>query len=196
MVVENYESLVWIAIPGYDKYEIAKDDNNDCYIRNRKNKKILKPQTCRGYQFVILHKKTVYVHRLIGLVFLPRDDETKTVIDHKDRNKSNNNISNLEWVSVSANNRNRILKGTHVTALPEKVAKFDFYQARQLHHFDHYYYGDNKVFRQLREGYYEQLEPRTVTTGKYKNKYYSMYDVDKRNTFIPVSVITKMCEQL
>jgi hypothetical protein len=59
-----------------------------------------------GYKVVdILFKDTrkkYPVHRLVALHFLPNPDN-KPCVNHKDGNKFNNNVSNLEWVSHAEN---------------------------------------------------------------------------------------------
>ena len=47
--------------------------------------------------------------------FIPNDDISKTDINHKDENKENNNVNNLEWCTKKYNNN----FGTHY----EKVSK-------------------------------------------------------------------------
>ena len=43
-------------------------------------------------------KKTFLVHRLVAHLFIPNDDPlNKTQINHKDENKENNCVKNLEW---------------------------------------------------------------------------------------------------
>lgn len=60
-----------------------------------------------GYLQVGLHKdgksKLYYVHRLAAEVFLD-NPQNLPVINHRDENKSNNVVSNLEWCSVFYNN--------------------------------------------------------------------------------------------
>lgn len=60
-----------------------------------------------GYKTITLRKdtyKTHLVHRLVGIAFLKRN-ENLTQINHKDCNKSNNHISNLEWVTPKENSQ-------------------------------------------------------------------------------------------
>ena len=94
-------------IEEYENYEISNLGN----VRNIDTGKILKPgKNNRGYYHVILYKngtKTTFkIHRLVGFAFIPNPENLRD-IDHIDRNKTNNSISNLRWVSQSNNLRNR-----------------------------------------------------------------------------------------
>lgn len=57
-----------------------------------------------GYYIVELsidkgRRKKFYIHRLLALYFIPNDDPLhKTDVNHKDENKTNNDLSNLEWM--------------------------------------------------------------------------------------------------
>jgi len=44
------------------------------------------------------------VHRLVAMAFLPMTDG-RTLVNHKDRNKANNAVSNMEWCNNSENVR-------------------------------------------------------------------------------------------
>ena len=44
------------------------------------------------------------IHRLVAEHFIPNDDLFKTDINHKDENKENNHIDNLEWCDAQYNN--------------------------------------------------------------------------------------------
>ena len=51
--------------------------------------------------------KYLYVHRLVGEHFLEKPSAEKCLIDHIDRNKTNNHFSNLRWVTPQQNSNNR-----------------------------------------------------------------------------------------
>lgn len=64
----------------------------------------------QGYKTVILTKngkqKSFYVHRLVAETYIPNPDNLSEV-DHKDRNRENNCVNNLKWVSYIENGRNK-----------------------------------------------------------------------------------------
>lgn len=47
-------------------------------------------------------KRKYFIHRLVAIAFLP-NPEGKPIVNHLDRNKGNNHISNLEWATESEN---------------------------------------------------------------------------------------------
>jgi HNH endonuclease len=54
--------------------------------------------------------KNFLVHRLVALAHIPTNN-TSLHVNHKDGNKTNNNVSNLEWVTQQQNNRHAISIG-------------------------------------------------------------------------------------
>ena len=101
----------WKQIEDYDNYEISNLGN----VRNKKTNKLLKPHITIGYYDIILSKnnkiKHFKIHRLIAIAFIPNPNNFP-IIDHIDKNRLNNSIDNLRWVSSSQNNYNRNMK-TH-----------------------------------------------------------------------------------
>ena len=73
-----------------------------------------------GYILVNLHKngthKKFQVHRLVAHMFIPNNDKTKKIVNHKDENKSNNCIENLEWCTYKYNSN----YGTNIKRRTEK----------------------------------------------------------------------------
>ena len=89
-------------IEGFEKYSISDLGN----VRNNKTARILKQATNMRYRQINIRGKTLYVHRLIALAFIP-NIENKPTVDHIDKNESNNNVSNLRWANMSEQNLNK-----------------------------------------------------------------------------------------
>lgn len=67
--------------------------------------------TTAGYEYVVLSKdnihKTLLIHRLVAEHFIPNPNNLQCV-NHKDENKLNNNVDNLEWCDYKYNNTYKI----------------------------------------------------------------------------------------
>lgn len=87
--IENYEELYWVSNIG----------------RVKSKRKILKP-TKGEYLKVGLSKNgiqtTKYIHRLVAETFISNPNNLKQ-INHKDENKYNNKVDNLEWCTQQYN---------------------------------------------------------------------------------------------
>ncbi len=71
------------------------------------NRKLKTNNATNGYSSVTIRylngtKKVHYVHRLVALLFIPNESNLP-VVNHKDLNKRNNSVLNLEWVSHKDN---------------------------------------------------------------------------------------------
>ena len=100
----------WREVKEYSNYEV----NQLGEIRHKKRQKILKPRDNNGgYQYVnfkINGKNTNFaVHRIVANAFIPNPNGY-TEVNHKDYNKKNNCVDNLEWVSSSQNKQHSYLK--------------------------------------------------------------------------------------
>ena len=104
-------------IKNYPNYSITRDGQVYSHITKRFRK--LQPDK-NGYLNVVLYAlgkrgskrgvvrpklyKNMKVHRLVAATFLP-NAEGLPVINHKDGDKSNNRLDNLEWCTQAYNNR-------------------------------------------------------------------------------------------
>jgi len=110
-----FEEIQYYEITDYENYYVSRCGK----ILSTKYKKprVLKPGTNRyGYHHVVFFSngkgKNMSVHRLVAMSFLQNYTEDLQV-DHKDNNKTNNNLTNLRMVTQSVNCRN-VLKAVGV----------------------------------------------------------------------------------
>ena len=62
----------------------------------------LKPSSRKGYQRIKIKGKNISIHRLVAETYLSNPDNLPQV-NHIDKNRRNNHISNLEWCSQQYN---------------------------------------------------------------------------------------------
>lgn len=100
-------------------------DNKGIIYRYRHGKLITMKTTInyRGYVAVLLYKngKQVYrlVHRLLAQTFLSNPTNLPQV-NHKDGNKTNNNLNNLEWCTASQNIKHAFETGLRPNSIGDK----------------------------------------------------------------------------
>lgn len=101
-------------VKAYEGFYQVSNRGNVLSLRFGK-RKILKPQALKvtkekggGYLRIGLHKdgivKMVQISRLVAAAFIPNPNN-KPQINHKDGDKSNNCVDNLEWCTQKENNR-------------------------------------------------------------------------------------------
>ena len=135
-IVEVMEGEEWRIIPLNDNYAVSnfgrviRGSYNTFYVRQGKeanaqySTKLLR--SCKdsyGYPvvgiFINEEIKSMHVHRLVALTFIP-NPEGKPTVNHIDGNKENNNVDNLEWATWSENNSHAISTGLRTSVVPVK----------------------------------------------------------------------------
>lgn len=115
----------WKIIKEASNYEIS----NTGKVRNRISLRILKGRRNKGGYLQVSLKidetqkfSNKYIHRLVAQYWID-NVENKKEVNHKDGNKENNNIENLEWVTSSENQKHRHSIRIKTTS-NKKIGKF------------------------------------------------------------------------
>lgn len=115
----------WKSILEATNYEVSNFGN----VRNKTTLQILKGRLSKsGYCQVSLKINDTnkfsnrYIHRLVAQYWI-NNPENKKEVNHKDGNKLNNNVANLEWVTSSENQKHRHSIGINKTS-QRKIGKF------------------------------------------------------------------------
>ena len=98
---------LWKEIINFSKYQISTFGN----IKNKDTQKILTPTKKSGYLCLSLlddngNRKSLKVHRLVALTFIP-NLQNKETVNHIDHNRLNNKLNNLEWATTAEQNKHR-----------------------------------------------------------------------------------------
>jgi hypothetical protein len=109
---------IWRAVPGYPTYSVSNLGNVIGPYGS-----VLQTATRKGYYSITCSQngttKNMDIHRMVAMAFLPNPENLPTV-DHKDRNRLNNDVQNLRWASRSAQAYNR---GSRSKLYPKGVGK-------------------------------------------------------------------------
>ena len=113
---------IWKPIKNYENlYEISNTGKiKSLLYKHRKTPKIMKPTiNSSGYFKVELYKngksKIFYIHRLVAESFI-KNQNNYPCINHIDCDKTNNNVSNLEWVTYEQNTKHALKNGLFTPA--------------------------------------------------------------------------------
>ena len=166
-------------VPGYEGYYevdnlgrvfsvdriIQVNDNGRIYDKPIHGAMLKQTNHSRGYKTVALTKygktKQEYVHRIVASAFIPNPDNLPAV-NHKDEDKTNNFVDNLEWCTVSYNN-----------TYGEKTKK----QAEKIRGIPHKDDHKEKISNSLKEYYKTHVSASTGRKSE-KRKPISQFDLD------------------
>jgi len=106
----------WKQIPD-EPYEVSTLGN----VRRVGSTKLVNPRMTRGYGRIYgaggkLIRKEYYIHRLVAQAFIPNPDNL-FLVDHIDRNRSNNIVTNLRWVSYCTNAHNKSRRSLNTSGI-------------------------------------------------------------------------------
>ncbi|HHX69283.1 MAG TPA: hypothetical protein GX708_14705 [Gallicola sp.] len=135
-VTKDREKEIWKAIKGYEgHYEISNYGRVKSFPTKRRTTTIILKNklTKDGYYETTLYAnnkiKYIRTHRLVAQAFIP-NLQNKPQVNHKDGNKLNNYVGNLEWVTNQENITHSIETGLqnlvgHNNPNAKPVAKYD-----------------------------------------------------------------------
>ena len=107
--MNNYTNEIWKDVKDYEGlYAVSNLGRIKRVVgKGCKQERIIKPNLVRGYCQVRLSKdgivKPLYLHRIILETFNPVEGMDKLDCNHRDENKENNCLNNLEWLSHKEN---------------------------------------------------------------------------------------------
>jgi len=139
----------WVDIPNAFPYQVTREgrvrrEKSPFFAVHKSGKvflnytplKEIKPwDNGRGYKMFgvsVKPRRIKYVHRAVAETFI-KNPNNYPEINHKDGNKSNNNVNNLEWSNRSLNMRHAMRTGLFVNrGEAVKNSKLKEYQVRKI----------------------------------------------------------------
>lgn len=125
----DYDNEIWKDITLYDDLPYIYQISNRGKVYNKTRKVFLHTTMDNiGYLHVELARKHYcLVHRLVAETFIS-NPENKPFVNHKDGNKSNNNVNNLEWVTEEENAKHYVtkIKNSSEKTLENKIKDYLF----------------------------------------------------------------------
>ena len=129
--MKNLEGEVWKVISEYPEYEISSEGRLKYPIRKglKPYKKRItsgssNPNSYRTFQVRNDNgKKIIAIHRLVAIEFIPNINNYR-IVNHKDGNKKNNTINNLEWCTNSQNTKHAY--DNNLISSKKKIYQLDF----------------------------------------------------------------------
>lgn len=102
----------WKPVNGFEGHYVVSNLGNVKSLKS--GGMILKSHVNKGYEYVHLCKNSKHynakVHRLVAKAYIP-SHENACEVNHKDGNKLNNRVENLEWVTPSENMKHARMLG-------------------------------------------------------------------------------------
>jgi len=127
---------LWRPIKGYEELYCVSDKGR---IKRKGGRILTASFNAQKYHHVSLsknnEKKTQRVHRLVASAFIP-NPENKLFVNHKDGNKINNRVDNLEWCTLQENFDHAVKNGLTARGVRQHSSKLTdekVYEMRKLH---------------------------------------------------------------
>lgn len=135
----------WSDIIGYEGlYRVSSLGRIESLPRERGHRKttvLVKPvKMSNGYYKMTLsmgvrNRKLTSIHVLVAKAFIP-NPQSLPQVNHVDGDKSNNTVTNLEWVTQSQNMAHKVSKESRSLALSKKVRQLDLRTLQEVRVWD------------------------------------------------------------
>jgi hypothetical protein len=123
---EKWLEIKFIVQPN-KRYAVSNLGRIISFTEKMRHGKLLKGSLIQGYPTLKCRiegrEKTLYVHKLVAQYFLKRDSKDQEYVIHKDYNKKNNKLENLEWADKDTMYAHQQKNPTVIKAR-EKQAKY------------------------------------------------------------------------
>ncbi len=130
----NLEGEIWKDVPnfiGHGDYSVS----NMGRLRHKLYLNILFGHIDgTGYEITCLFDKRWLFHRIVAFTWIPRENEENNIVNHKNGNKLDNRVENLEWISQSENIKHAYATG-NMKAYARPVIQFDFKTSKEIERF-------------------------------------------------------------
>ena len=184
--IEGYEGLYEVSNTGQVRSLDRYVEYSNGQIHLHKGKVLSPAKDPDGYLKVVLNCnrkcKIITVHRLVAKAFIPNLDNLPQ-INHKDEDKTNNNVDNLEWCDAKYNmnfgtarirRRETLIKNGYCTGLGRDEYRKKYYQENKdkLKEYSQKYYKENKdrIFEQQKKYDQENKDKRKDRQRRYYQK--------------------------
>lgn len=184
--IEHLPGEIWKDAVGYEGYFVSSLGR---LASNRSGKLVmLNPgKGNQGYPVVMIRYngtgKLTKVHRIVAQTFIP-NPENKPQVNHKDLNKSNNRVENLEWCTGFENYIHAVRNGRSSPPRPQKRIRFPIPRGKMIYRYglDGRFIGSTKTIRNeaVKNGVSPSCFANRMETGEPVGNYrYSYERLDK-----------------
>lgn len=135
-------------------------------------------------------RKTIKVHRLVASAFIPNLNED-VEINHKDFNKSNNNVNNLEWCDRTYNVRYNFSKRNYIKQI-EKISPLNREQVQVIPELIKYGFSIKLISKLFNVGHITIRNIIKGKTWKLLNLKFEKNEINKKIIYIPKSLYYKL----
>lgn len=182
---ETYMELKILDAFGFPNYAVT--DNG--YVWSIRNQKWLRLRTNPGgYKHVSICGKTIGVHRLVAMAFVP-NPENKPEVNHKDCNPANNTVDNLEWVTKRENLEYQYKLGSLANLMSEDDVHFICQKLADG-------YSCTNIARKYNFPYTAVYQIKRGENWKHISSKYNFNKPRKRNLILTKSQVNFVCQEL